>query len=425
MRDIILPRFRNGDIKILCNAKVLIEGFDEPKATVALNLHPTFSRVVAEQRGGRVLRLDEENPDKWAYIVDFIDTDSRKLTPITFSEIAQASEASTTYLVDYESKGTIPETRYVERPPLVHLVEIEGLKVVVNAEQILAISASAQEERRIMREYYQVGQAPDGWMTVTDICSHMSVNHKTVKKYTESYRLTDPEWFKYFRSGKAILEYLAPELIAILKETIEVPEAPLGWATASKLSIELHAAIPTLLNIVERYRKIHADWFKRYRSGNRPAEHYSSELVEKLKADLKNEAFVPEGWMTANYIARNEIRTDVPIIKEFADRYRKSNPEWFENYKLQGREVEYYSPDLTALMKNDLAIENKSEGWMSMEAMKKAFNMGTGTIRSFIEKENYRTTNPEWIKKFKIHKVKAECYSPELVKIIKKHFNKK
>src|SRR5437868_11220543 len=37
----------------LCNARVLVEGFDEPEAEVCINAAPTLSKVMAEQRGGR------------------------------------------------------------------------------------------------------------------------------------------------------------------------------------------------------------------------------------------------------------------------------------------------------------------------------------------------------------------------------------
>lgn len=88
-------KFESGEITILCNSDILIEGFDEPSASVCLNLRPTLSPVVAEQRGGRVLRLDPKNPDKVAMIIDFIDkTTNRKNIQFTFAEVSGASFVS-------------------------------------------------------------------------------------------------------------------------------------------------------------------------------------------------------------------------------------------------------------------------------------------------------------------------------------------
>ncbi|MEK7499228.1 MAG: DEAD/DEAH box helicase, partial [Patescibacteria group bacterium] len=50
---------KDGGFDVICNADILIEGFDEPKASVCLNLRPTSSPVIAEQRAGRVMRLNQ------------------------------------------------------------------------------------------------------------------------------------------------------------------------------------------------------------------------------------------------------------------------------------------------------------------------------------------------------------------------------
>jgi superfamily II DNA or RNA helicase len=69
----LLAQFHNGEIKVLCNADLLIQGFDEKQASVCLNLRPTRSKIVTEQRGGRVLRLNEKDKAKHATIVEFMD----------------------------------------------------------------------------------------------------------------------------------------------------------------------------------------------------------------------------------------------------------------------------------------------------------------------------------------------------------------
>lgn len=92
----ILRRYGTGEIKILCNADILIEGFDYSKAGVCLNLRPTMSAVIAEQRGGRVLRLDSDDPEKIGYVVDFLDNDQLAMkqdrpTPILYREVLGAT----------------------------------------------------------------------------------------------------------------------------------------------------------------------------------------------------------------------------------------------------------------------------------------------------------------------------------------------
>ena len=69
----ILNMHREGEIPILVNADLLIEGFDSPSTQLVMMLRPTRSPIVAEQTGGRVLRIDPDNPNKLAYVVTFVD----------------------------------------------------------------------------------------------------------------------------------------------------------------------------------------------------------------------------------------------------------------------------------------------------------------------------------------------------------------
>lgn len=67
----ILNKFVNGNLPILCQVGKLSEGFDMPELDMCIN-YPTCSRVVEAQRGGRVLRLNPKNENKFALIVDVV-----------------------------------------------------------------------------------------------------------------------------------------------------------------------------------------------------------------------------------------------------------------------------------------------------------------------------------------------------------------
>lgn len=71
----ILKKLSTGEITGVTNAKVLVEGFDEPSVKVIFNLAPTMSIVEQEQRCGRGLRL---YGDEIAVIVDFLDKHDEK-----------------------------------------------------------------------------------------------------------------------------------------------------------------------------------------------------------------------------------------------------------------------------------------------------------------------------------------------------------
>ena len=65
-----LAAFERGEVDVLCNAMLLAEGWNSPRATVCMHLAPTASKRVYQQRVGRVTR---RAPDKEAgVVVDFV-----------------------------------------------------------------------------------------------------------------------------------------------------------------------------------------------------------------------------------------------------------------------------------------------------------------------------------------------------------------
>lgn len=150
-REQILQDFSEGKTNVLCNARVLIEGFDEPKVSVALNLHPTLSKVDAEQRGGRALRLDRSNPEKWAYIIDFVDKNAKR-PPVTFAEVAGSAEEDVAeeFLDDEIKLQRLRDSLGgSDRMPLENLenIDLSGIRVITDKEEIMSIAKQDMSER--------------------------------------------------------------------------------------------------------------------------------------------------------------------------------------------------------------------------------------------------------------------------------------
>jgi ribonuclease E len=65
-----LAAFERGEVDVLCNAMLLAEGWNSPRATMCMHLAPTASRRVYQQRVGRVTR---RAPEKEAgLVIDFV-----------------------------------------------------------------------------------------------------------------------------------------------------------------------------------------------------------------------------------------------------------------------------------------------------------------------------------------------------------------
>lgn len=73
-----LEKFANGEINCLITCKKISEGIDISSVSNIFLFASDRSRLVTTQRIGRALRLDKNNPDKVANIIDFILNDNDK-----------------------------------------------------------------------------------------------------------------------------------------------------------------------------------------------------------------------------------------------------------------------------------------------------------------------------------------------------------
>ena len=72
LRASIVEDFRNGRIKVLCNAELFGEGFDVPNCQAVILARPTKSLTLFIQQAMRALRPDPNDPDKVAIIIDHV-----------------------------------------------------------------------------------------------------------------------------------------------------------------------------------------------------------------------------------------------------------------------------------------------------------------------------------------------------------------
>ena len=82
-RDEIIQRFRDGEIRILCNVDLISEGFDIPDCSCAILLRPTQSMTLYIQQSMRCMRYQ---PDKTAIIIDHVGNYMRHGLPDTARE---------------------------------------------------------------------------------------------------------------------------------------------------------------------------------------------------------------------------------------------------------------------------------------------------------------------------------------------------
>jgi superfamily II DNA or RNA helicase len=90
-QEAILKGFHSGRIMALTQARLLGEGYDEPRIEIVINASPTLSLVRAKQRAGRAQRLDPDNTEKTTLIIECIDQNYRRL-PLLYGDSRVAGE---------------------------------------------------------------------------------------------------------------------------------------------------------------------------------------------------------------------------------------------------------------------------------------------------------------------------------------------
>ena len=415
----IIERFKSGEIKVLCNADLLIAGFDEEKASVCLNLRPTLSAIVAEQRGGRVLRLDPNNEAKHSTIVDFVDDSGVELEkqPITFAQIANTAMAYRknlqVRLPKKDDEGAIEE-----RP----VPNIEGIEIITDPQEVMRVIKNKIDFTA------SVEQAPEGWVTKNFLSVKFHVDRSKIADLAKPYRVSHPEWFHNYKSQNGEAEFISSELVAIISDNLGKRErTPHGWMTLGGLAKSLVRSNTNISEIAAQYRPSHPEWFKNYIPARGPiAEHIAPELVTIIKDKLSEIPFAPEGWLNLNQLGA-VVDASEHTLNKLVSAYRATKPDWYKVYRaLAGtqKRTEHFSPELVKKIKDDFKKpELAPEGWVSLNDLRVQFSVGKNTIKRITDP--YRITRPEWFHEYKKSSgPSSEHYSPELIQEMTRQLRK-
>jgi hypothetical protein len=433
-RKDILKKYASGEISVLCNVGVLTRGFDEPSASVCLNLRPTLSPVAAEQRGGRVLRQDPADPDKFAYIVEFLDKNTnKKHLPITFADVAGG--ATVTGPV---ADGRLRAPRDRENiTAAAKQIKIEGLQVVVETAEVMRVIQEMQQQK------YE--NAPEGWSTISAVAKELKTSFLSIRSITDEYRKTNSDWFKFFLNNNIQpFVFINTDFIKIVKEEYlnmrDLGYAPEGWETAYSIATRFGIGRKTVELKVEKYKEIDREYVKKYLNRlNQPAEYIAPELVKIIEGEIVSiqnsrkqlESPLP-GWDTLGSMA-NRIGIRAGALRKIAKEYRLTNPKWFRTFlnEKNKRPFEYISHELVVILEQRaeeiLGQRNNFEqvppGWKTIADLSKELQKKPKTIKREIDA--VIVGHSEWKKTFlNPHHREFEYYHPDLVEILMNKFKK-
>src|SRR3989344_2652713 len=273
--------------------------------------------------------------------------------------------------------------------------------------------------------------APEGWMTNGGVKKLLGgVSFRSVKATADAFRSTHPEWFKdYLDAVGNLSTHFSPDLIAIIKRGLKEKgeSVPAGWMTNGGLATSLEVGFGLVEKIAEPFRSTHPQWFKKFLNKNKLFEYYHPNLVMIVRQRIKERGeLAPEGWMTNGGVKKLLGGVSFRSVKATADAFRSTHPEWFKDYlDAVGNLSTHFSPDLIAIIKRGLKEKGESvpAGWMRNGGLATSLEVGFGLVEKIAEP--FRSTHPQWFKKFLNKNKLFEYYHPNLVMIVRQRIKER
>jgi superfamily II DNA or RNA helicase len=172
----ILLNYKQGKHKAVLNKQLLTLGFDDAEAELCVQIAPTRSPNRAMQQGGRVMRLNKNNPKKIANIITFV---YPGIQQVIFGELAQGM-----ILIPEGYEFTAAESQ-TSGESVRAWPEIEGLKVHYTTEQLTLFAEKRNKEKFVNG----LPKKTDEKLTVEEMAREMFPNASEEKLSKETARL--------------------------------------------------------------------------------------------------------------------------------------------------------------------------------------------------------------------------------------------
>ncbi len=397
----------SGEIKVLCNADILIEGFDVPKSSVCLNLRPTLSRVVAEQRGGRVLRLDASNPQKHAFIVEFIDRDAdgNDLRQILFSEIAQGA------FFPGPARQESPREE-IDLPPGVRRMadlRIDGLSIVFSADEIMRVT----REMGAAMEF-----VPERWLTCAAWAKELGIGNHTLQtrislflqtregKVIRQGKYAEGGWFANYTVQGGDFFHYSPEFRTAYEGWWKTQEAPESWWRSKMWAKQLGIKGDTLQKRINLFLQTNEG--KALQPGKHTEEghyanytvqggdffHYSPEFRTAYEGWWKTQE-APESWWRSKMWAK-QLGIKGDTLQKRINLFLQTNEGkalqpgkhteegHYAIYTVSGGDFTHYSPEFRAAYEKWWKTQEAPENWWNCEMWAKQLGITHETLQKRI-----------------------------------------
>ncbi len=293
----ILNKFVNGDLPILCQVGKLSEGFDMPKLDMCIN-YPTCSRVVEAQRGGRVLRLDLENENKFSLIVDIVfahpDYDNPILSSHVNGQVLYRDITNKSVMLKdkkLEDRTGVLKTQ-VRKDRVSSNLLLEAFDIFSNIEELITLENEADIELKAQ----DIPLKREGMKSSVDLGCLLgkkdSFFKKKLQKYYDENKTFEVNGVQYplvekAKSGTKIALFLHehPNALETFKKLLKKEGIDLGLP----IKREGMKSSRDLWRLLKKDNQFHAKQLQKYYDENKTFEVNGIQypLVEKVKSRTK------------------------------------------------------------------------------------------------------------------------------------------
>jgi len=204
----------------------------------------------------------------------------------------------------------------------------------------------------LLKEIYKnlaLPKMPINWQTANKLNEKIGSAAVTITKFADQYRVFHPEWFGKFQAGPNKVEGFHPDLVKLIEDKFIVEVMPSGWLSASMFMNEYGPSRTTVINFANKFKNLHPEWFKEYKTGKKAVECYHPDLIIVLKDNLVFHD-IKIGWKTINML-REEFGISPSVTAKIINQYRTSHPWWFDKFKSGVNTVEGFHPELVELIR--------------------------------------------------------------------------
>lgn len=293
-RNRIIKDFKEGRLLVVTSADVMREGFNYEGLEVAFNLRPMRSYVAVEQRFYRPTRLDPNNPNKFAKIVEFrYRSELPSKIQVTIDQLLGTAQIA----YNKEIAAIMGSELFMRSGPVMivdpkshikrALPELSGLKCIVHDPiEVMRVSNKMAEKR------LDAKRMPDGWVAWSEFLTYHGINQQWALSVLEEYRKDKKHVDRYIEPRTNLVELcISPKL---QDKIVRIPPLKRNQESITEvlLSMKMMGANPDKRKVYKAIRERFGDGaLTKYDiSIDRPPVSYMmNDIANELRKEVKEE----------------------------------------------------------------------------------------------------------------------------------------